>query len=126
MARATPVRPLLDERLTEMLSLMKGADSVELKLTVPDEPPVAVQALGIDPLDVQMRQVFFFDTPDLKLDSAGLVVRGRASRGARGDDSVVKLRPVKPADLRRRVPRRRRTWSSRSTRCRGLCLLRRR
>ena len=61
-----------------MLQLAKGADSVELKLTVPDtQQRSTVQALGIDPLDVQMRQVFFFDTPDLKLNAAGLVVRGR-------------------------------------------------
>ena len=82
-----------------MLELAKGADSVELKLTVPDsEQRSTVQALGIDPLDVQMRQVFFFDTPDLKLNAAGLVVRGRRVQG-KGDDSVIKLRPVKPADL---------------------------
>ena len=59
-----------DEQLAEVLELTKGADSVELKLTVPDsDQRSTVQALGIDPLDVQMRQVFFFDTPDLKLNA---------------------------------------------------------
>ena len=31
----------------------------------------AVQALGMDPLEAQIRQVFFFDTPDLALDKPG-------------------------------------------------------
>ena len=99
MAVDRATRALSDEQLAEVLELTKGADSVELKLTVPDsEQRSTVQALGIDPLDVQMRQVFFFDTPDLKLNAEGLVVRGRRVQN-KGDDSVVKLRPVKPADL---------------------------
>ena len=92
-------RALTDQQLADVLELTKSADSVELKLTVPDsELRSTVQALGMDPLDAQIRQVFFFDTPDLKLNSHGLVVRGRRVQG-RGDDSVIKLRPVKPADL---------------------------
>ena len=99
MARATPVRPLLDDRLTEMLSLMRGADSVELKLTVPESSQrSAVRALGMDPLDAQIRQVFFFDTPDLALDKAGVVARARRVQG-RGADTVIKLRPVVPQEL---------------------------
>jgi hypothetical protein len=42
--------------------------------------------------------VFFFETPDLALQSAGVVVRARRVKG-RGDDSVVKLRPVVPDTL---------------------------
>ena len=99
MARATPVRPLLDERLTEMLALMEGADSVELKLTVPESSQrSAVRALGMDPLDAQIRQVFFFDTPDLALDKAGVVARARRVQG-KGADTVIKLRPVVPGEL---------------------------
>ena len=52
----------------------------------------------MDPLEAQIRQVFFFDTPDLALDEAGVVVRARRIQG-KGDDSVVKLRPVVPAEL---------------------------
>ena len=52
----------------------------------------------MDPLQAQIRQVFFFDTPDLALDQAGVVVRARRIQG-KGDDSVVKLRPVVPAEL---------------------------
>ena len=63
-----------------------------------------VVALGMDPLDAQIRQVFFFDTPELALDAQGVVARARRIQG-KGDDSVVKLRPVVPnelpADLRR-------------------------
>jgi hypothetical protein len=93
---------LSDAQLTELLGLIEGADSVELKLTVPEEAGAgyasAVSALGIDPLDAQIRQVFFFDTPDLSLNRAGLVVRARRVQ-AKGDDSVVKLRPVTPDEL---------------------------
>jgi hypothetical protein len=45
-----------------------------------------------------MRQVFFFETPDLALDQNGVVVRARRSQ-KKGDDTVVKLRPVVPAEL---------------------------
>ena len=57
-------------------------------------------ALGMDPLDAQIRQVYFFETPDLALDKAGLVVRARRAQ-RKGDDSVVKLRPVVPTELPR-------------------------
>jgi hypothetical protein len=87
------------EELTQLLSLIKESDSVELKLTVPepDQRSTAV-ALGMDPLEAQIRQIFFFETPDLKLDKVGVVVRARRVQG-KGADSVVKLRPVEPADI---------------------------
>jgi hypothetical protein len=82
-----------------MLELTKGSDSVELKLTIPEsEQRSAVDALDMDPLDGALRQVYFFDTPALSLFEAGLVVRGRRIQ-KKGDDCVVKLRPVEPADL---------------------------
>ena len=103
MARSAPVRPIIDDRLQELLGLIEGADSVELKLTVPESNQrSAVRALGMDPLEAQIRQVFFFDTPDLALDRVGLVVRARRVQG-RGDDTVVKLRPVVPAELPSRL-----------------------
>jgi hypothetical protein len=90
---------LTDEQLVELLGLIEGADSVELKLTVPhDEHRSAAAALGVDPLDAQIRQVFFLDTPDLALNQRGLVVRARRVQG-KGDDTVVKLRPVIPGEL---------------------------
>jgi hypothetical protein len=52
----------------------------------------------MDPLDSQIRLVTFFDTPDLALNRHGLVVRARRVQG-RGDDSVIKLRPVRPDEV---------------------------
>src|SRR5262245_21986101 len=88
-----------------MLDLLKDSDSVELKLTVPEhDQRSAVVALGLDPLEAQIRQVFFFDTSDLALDKQGVVVRARRIQG-KGGDSTVKLRPVVPADLPVRLRR---------------------
>ncbi len=99
MTSATAPRAIDDDRLAELLHLIRGADSVELKLTVPEpDQRSTMEALGMDPIDAQIRQVFFFDTPDLTLNQAGVVVRARRVQG-KGDDSVVKLRPVVPAEL---------------------------
>jgi hypothetical protein len=95
---ATVTAPMLnvDE---ELVGLIKACDSVELKLTVPEPAQLTtVRALGLDPLQAEIRQVFFFETPDLALDEVGLVVRARRSQ-KKGDDTVVKLRPVVPAEL---------------------------
>jgi hypothetical protein len=90
---------LSDQDLQQMMDLIKGADSVELKLTIHESARAdAARALGVDPLDSQMRQVFFFDTPDLALNAAGVVVRARRRQNEEGD-TVVKLRPVVPNDL---------------------------
>jgi hypothetical protein len=98
MATTTSPR-FTDEQQAEFLELAKDSDSVELKLTVPEAQHAStVAALGMDALDAQIRQVFFFDTPDLTLDKAGVVVRARRIQG-KGDDSVVKLRPVVPGEL---------------------------
>ena len=68
-------------------------------MTVPEAGQrSAVAALGLDPLEAQIRQVFFFDTPELALNKAGVVVRARRVQ-KKGDDSVVKLRPVVPSEL---------------------------
>ena len=70
-----------DEELIELLGLIKGSDRVELKLTVPEsDQRSTVGALGMDPLEAQIRQVFFFDTPDLALDEHGVVVAPAGSR----------------------------------------------
>ena len=104
-ATRTGNRVLSDEDRASLLALIEGADSVELKLTVPEADHVsAVASLGIDPLDAQIRQVFFFDTPDLTLNAHGVVVRARRVQ-LKGDDSVVKLRPVVPAELPARMRR---------------------
>jgi len=91
--------------IATLMATMKASDSVELKMTVPiTDHGATVAALPIDPVEAQPRQVFFFDTPELALYEAGVVVRARRIQGGRGD-TVVKLRPVVPtelpADLRR-------------------------
>jgi hypothetical protein len=104
-ATAVAVPQLSADELTELLGLIMQSDSVELKLTVPDTNlSGAAVALDMDPLEGQVRQVFFFDTPELALNEAGVVVRARRVQG-RGDDSVVKLRPVVPDDLPKKLRR---------------------
>ena len=99
MATTQTAPALSGENLAELIALTKGADSVELKLTVPvSDRSRGAAALGVDPLDAQIRQVYFFDTPDLTLNQRGLVVRARRVQG-KGDDTVVKLRPVVPKEL---------------------------
>jgi hypothetical protein len=98
-AKAKAPGRLSDEELNELLALLKKVDSVELKLSVPDSNRrSAAAALDVDPLDAQIRQVFFFDTIDLTLNKAGVVVRARRIQGRDGD-TTVKLRPVVPDDL---------------------------
>lgn len=102
----TTARALTDQQVAEMLPLLELADSAELKLTVPPaQQRDALAALDLDPLDAQIRQVFFFETPDLALDQHGVVVRARRTAG-RADDTVVKLRPLEPANV---APKLRRT-----------------
>ena len=63
---------LSDEQLAQAMELARGSDSVELKLTVPEtDQRSTVAALEMDPLEAQIRQVFFFDTPDLVLEQPG-------------------------------------------------------
>jgi hypothetical protein len=101
----TALKSLTDEELAEILALVRDADSVELKLTVRETARAkTVAALGIDSLDAQVRQVFFFDTPELALNKAGVAVRARRRQGEEGD-TVIKLRPVVPSDLPEEIRR---------------------
>ncbi len=91
-----PVGMLTSEQLVRVFRLLKGADSVELKVSVAEAGRrSAVSALEMDVLDAEIRQVVFFDTPDLLLDRHGVVVRARRIQRKPGD-SVVKLRPLDP------------------------------
>lgn len=90
---------LSDADVAEVMRLLRGVDSVELKTTIPvGAQRATVLGLPLDPVEARPRQVFFFDTPDLALDAAGVVVRARRIQGGRGD-TVVKLRPAEPLDL---------------------------
>jgi len=96
---------LSDAELQKLVAQVKDVDSIELKLTVPEPAQLTTaRALGMDPLQAQLRQVYFLETPDLALDKHGLVVRARRSQ-KKGDDSVVKLRPVVPSELPKPVRR---------------------
>jgi hypothetical protein len=88
---------LTPKQLEEVFRLIGGADSVEIKLVVPMEAHrAAFKSLELDPIEAELRQVFFFDTPDLRLNRAGVVVRARRTQGG-GGDTVIKLRPVDPS-----------------------------
>ena len=95
---------LSGDDVVKVLELLKGSDSVELKVIVPEGHRGAIPALGFDPVEAEPRQTFFFDTPELSLNKVGLIVRARRSPKGRGD-TVVKLRPINPgaieADLHR-------------------------
>lgn len=93
------------DQMGTLLDLIRGSDSVELKLSVPAQSHRAtISNLPLDPVEAQPRQIFFFETPDLRLNQAGVVVRARRIQGGRGD-TVVKLRPVVPAELPAEVRR---------------------
>src|SRR3954451_21821232 len=101
---ATVSAPMLnvDE---ELVGLIKATDSVELKLTLPEPAQLTTaRALGLDPLQAEIRQVFFFETPDLALDQNGVVVRARVSQ-KKADNPVVKLRPLVRPELPKVVRR---------------------
>jgi hypothetical protein len=99
MSEQATAPTLTATQIAEVLRLLEGSDSVELKLTVPDtDHASAVASLEMDVLQAQIRQVVFLDTPDLALNQAGLVLRLRRVQGREGD-TVVKLRPIDPAQI---------------------------
>jgi len=99
MTMETSRGPVSNETLVDLLATMKASDSVELKMTVQfSDHGATIASLPLDPVEAQPRQGFFFDTPELALYEAGVVVRARRIQGGRGD-TVIKLRPVIPAEL---------------------------
>jgi hypothetical protein len=90
---------LTGDELAELLALVRGSESVEIKLSVPmDAQRETLRALDVDPLEAQIRQVFFLDTPDLDVNHSGVAVRARRVQGRTGD-TAVKLRPIVPDSL---------------------------
>jgi hypothetical protein len=90
---------LSEEQVAKILKLLKGVGSVELKLVAPVMTHRAtIESIGLDPVEAQPRQAYFFDTPDLALNRAGIIVRARRIQGDRAD-TVVKLRPVDPSRI---------------------------
>ena len=84
------------ERIAEMLELIESSDSVEVKVAVPmSAHRTTIESIGLDPIEAEPRQVFFFDTPNLDLYKHGVIVRARRIQGG-GGDTVLKLRPADP------------------------------
>ena len=112
--------------LDTIRALTDGADTVELKLTVPEsEQRSALEALGLDPIAAEIRQVYFFDTPDLALDRAGVVVRARRDPGGARTTRSSSSARRRPSSSRRSAGARRASVS-RSMRCRAGTSARRR
>jgi hypothetical protein len=82
----------------QVAKAMSGADSVEIKATVPDrqvEP--ALQLYGLK-LDENERYIYFFDTPALGLFEQGIIARARRIVGF-NHDSTIKFRPIDPESV---------------------------
>ena len=79
---------LSQQQINEILTILKDVGSVELKLVAPMHTHRATIAkLGLDPIEAEVRQVYFFDTPNLDLNKAGVVVRARRIQAARATPS---------------------------------------
>jgi len=92
-------KPLAAEDVMKIFKLGKGSNSIELKLSVPlTGHSATIKSIGLDPVEAQPRQAYFFDTPNLDLNRAGVVVRARRTQGGTAD-TVIKLRPVDPSTL---------------------------
>jgi hypothetical protein len=90
------------EQRLEMLERLAAMPSIELKMNVPADQRMALSGLHLDFMAGKLREVYFFDTPDLTLFANGLVTRARRTQGE-DDDTVVKLRPAEPTSLRPEV-----------------------
>ena len=87
------------EPLETEVQIDPAIGAVEIKITarVEDED-LALRILEQRGDQPQGRTIYFFDTPNLELFDAGLVLRARKVKGDQ-DDSTVKLRPVDPARI---------------------------
>jgi len=78
---------------------MAAVDAVEIKRTIrPDQELRAVRAMEVDEDTADVRLIYFYDTPDLDLFKAGVVLRARLVKGD-ADDSTVKFRPVEAVSI---------------------------
>ena len=95
---AKPAPTLDRDELLAMFRQLSAVGTVELKMNVPGEQRMALRELRLDPLQGRIREVLFFDTPNLSLFRSGVIVRARRTQGS-DDDAVVKLRPALPTEL---------------------------
>jgi len=76
-----------------------GAEAIEIKATIPNEQiKQALARFRLTTRNDEERFIYFFDTPKLDLNSAGVIARARRVVGD-DHDSTVKFRPVNPADV---------------------------
>jgi hypothetical protein len=76
-----------------------GAETIEIKTTIADrQVRKALARFGLTAKNDEERFIYFFDTPNLALQDAGIIARARRTVGA-AHDSTVKFRPVDPADV---------------------------
>jgi exopolyphosphatase/guanosine-5'-triphosphate,3'-diphosphate pyrophosphatase len=105
---AAPMKPtsiFSEQQVAKILKLLKGSSSMELKVVIPVPTHRAViESIGLDPVEAQPRQAYFFDTTKFDLNQAGVVVRARRIQGGRAD-TVIKLRPVEPSNIDRNLRR---------------------
>ncbi len=74
--------------------ITSGADAIEIKATIPQRQiKGALKRYKLTQHNDDERLVYFFDTPDLKLLAAGVIVRARRVIGGR-DNGTIKFRPV--------------------------------
>ena len=84
------------ETLRREIQIDPSIGAIEIKITAQARDEDAVR-LALDSADIEAerREIWFYDTPELDLFEAGLVLRARLVHGD-ADDSTVKLRPVDP------------------------------
>jgi hypothetical protein len=90
---------MADEETRAQLEIDPAVGTVEMKITArardEDEVREALERADIEP---EVREVYFFDTTDLTLFEARIVLRARLVHDG-ADDSTVKLRPIDPKTL---------------------------
>lgn len=94
---------LTEGELRDLLGRAYGIDKVRVKVAVPEERGYATAAtLGVDVLNAPSGEAIFFDTPDLTLHHAGVIVRARRI-GDRRPHSAVIVRSIVPHELPARI-----------------------
>lgn len=86
----------------QVAKAMAGAEAIEIKATIPDhQVREALKRFGLTEGNDEERYIYFFDTPELELLSAGIIARARRTVGGE-HDSTVKFRPVDPGSVGRK------------------------
>lgn len=79
--------------------LTAGAEAIEIKATIPHKHiRRALKRYKLTRANDEQRLIYFFDTPELSLLDAGIIVRARRVIGDK-HDSTIKFRPVRPEQV---------------------------